>query len=253
MSSFNDFVQIIKRLRAPDGCPWDKEQTLETLTPHIIEEAYELVDAIQKQDYKALIGELGDVLLHVVMLSNIAEELGHFSVFNVVEYETEKMIRRHPHVFGDQSVNSVDEVWETWETIKSKESEDTILASVPKVLPGLMRAEKIQKKVSRHGFDWTDHKDVIEKVKEEIDEFSHERILKNEAKMTEEFGDLLFSLVNLGRKLGISSERALQMANQKFQDRFTQVERLVIAEGKQVRELSLAELNERWETVKEKG
>lgn len=252
LSEFNELIDVVKKLRSPEGCPWDREQTLESLTPHIIEEAYELVDAIQTGVTTDIQEELGDVLLHVVMLSNMAEEDGHFSLLNVIQTITEKMIRRHPHVFGDVEVNSVDEVWKNWEAIKKQEKSGSIFTSIPASLPALMQAEKIQKKASRVGFDWDDKVKPFEKVKEEVAEIGEVLAQPNPdiKELEEEIGDALFAIVNVARKWDIDPEAALRAGNTKFKRRFAEMETVADQNGTPMSQLSLDELNELWEQAK---
>ena len=252
MKSFDEFIEIIRRLRAPDGCPWDKEQTFKTLTPHIIEEAYEVVHAIQEDSYEDLKEELGDMLLHVVMLSNMAEEENIFSITDVIAHVSEKMINRHPHVFGDKTADTVDEVWKNWEEIKKQEKSGSPLNSIPKHFPALMQAEKIQKKVARIGFDWPNVNGTIEKLEEEIHEVKQELLAPNtdREKLEEEVGDMLFALVNILRKMKLNPEEALSKANQKFIKRFNTAFSLSENNNQYFSELSLDEMNQLWEQAK---
>ena len=246
---------IVKQLRAPDGCPWDKEQTFETLTPHVIEEAYELVDALTSDDKNELIEELGDVLLHVVMITIMAEEENLFLFSDVLSGICNKMIHRHPHVFGDKDVNSVDDVWAQWEHLKTKENDkkensQLTMDSIPKQLPGLAKANKIQKRASLLGFDWPDIQGTLDKVKEEINELEDALITKNKKITKEEAGDLLFAFTNTLRKLDIDPEEALQFANKKFQTRFNHMEHSLKKEKKEFTDESLVELTKRWNNAK---
>lgn len=250
MRKFQDFVEIIEILRGPNGCPWDREQTLESLKPYLLEEAYEVMEAMDDGGNN-LKGELGDLLLQIVFQSSISKEKNEFTVDDVIDSICEKMIRRHPHVFGDLSNDiTTDEVLVNWEEIKSKEKEHeerkSILDGIPKGLPALSRAEKIQKKVSKEGFDWNNIKDVLGKVKEEIIELEDEINLNNYEKMEEELGDLYFSIVNLSRHLKINSELALNKANKKFEKRFRYVEK-----NCNLKESSLEKMEELWKEAKE--
>jgi len=252
--AFDELITTIKKLRSPEGCPWDKEQTFESLTPFVIEEAYELVDAIHHQSFEHICNELGDVLLQVVLHSIIAEEQNRFTIIDVITQIREKMIRRHPHVFGDTQVNGVSDVWKNWEAIKKTEatSTDFALDSVPKSLPALFEATKLQKKASRLGFDWPDVKGPLEKVEEELSEMKaelHQTPISTEA-LKSEIGDLLFSIVNLCRKLSIQPEEALKQSNHKFRERFRFIETKAKETGKSVNELSLEQLDQYWETAK---
>lgn len=251
MGNFEKLIKIVKALRAPNGCPWDKEQTFKTLTPHIIEEAYELVDAIESDSFDHLKEELGDVLLHVVMLSNMAEEQSKFDIYDVAETVTKKMIHRHPHVFGNTTLKSVDDVWKNWEKIKQNENKNkSIMASIPNQLPALLHAYKIQKKASRLGFDWPDFEGPIEKIKEEIDELEAEIKVNNIEKIKNEAGDLLFSLVNILRKCDINPEEALQSTNKTFKSRFQKMEESAKKNKQHFSELPLDQKEQLWNQAK---
>lgn len=228
MKEFNEFVETIKKLRSPEGCPWDREQTMESLKPYLLEESYEVIDAMEKGG-EELKGELGDLLLQIVFQSIIAEEKKEFTIKDVVEKINEKMIRRHPHVFQDKNIaKNTEEVLVNWEKIKKEEKEHkdrkSILDGIPKSFPALLRAEKLQKKASKVGFDWKKVDDVKEKVVEEIEEFLMELEKNSREKMEEELGDLMFSLVNLARHLKINPEICLNKASDKFEKRFKYVE-----------------------------
>lgn len=251
-----ELLNIIKTLRSPNGCPWDKEQTFQSLTPYIIEEAYELVDAMeatQTGHYDNLKEELGDVLLHVVMLAAMAEENQAFDFSAVAKTISEKMIRRHPHVFSDTKVNSVDDVWKNWDAIKKTEHNQPLLASIPKHLPSLMRAYKIQKKAAKQGFDWPDTQGPFDKIQEEIQEIKAviASPIPNTDDLTEEMGDLLFSVVNLSRKLGIDPEKALTLCNEKFIKRFNYIEKSIQDENRDWADKTPEELDALWEKAKE--
>lgn len=251
MSSFEELIGIVKTLRGPNGCPWDKEQTLQSLTPYILEEAYELVDAIESGSVKDIQEELGDALLHVVMLSNIAEEQQAFNVYDVADHVSKKMIHRHPHVFGDTKVDNVDDVWKNWETLKKEEKDPNLsaMATIPNHLPALLQAHKIQKRASRLGFDWPDQEGAFDKLKEEIQEFLESQTNANKE---EEAGDLLFSLVNILRKENINPEEALRKCNKKFIHRFDHMEKSAKAQNKSFEKLSLEEKEALWENAKKK-
>lgn len=252
MSSFEDLIQTVKALRAPDGCPWDKEQTFKTLTPYILEEAYELVDAIENGTMDDIKEELGDALLHVVMLSNMAEETHHFSVYDVADYENKKMIHRHPHVFGDTQVESVDDVWKNWEALKKEEKSDSesIMDTIPKNLPALLQASKLQKRASRVGFDWPDMTGPFEKIREEIGELESAYEKQDRENLEEEAGDVLFAIVNVLRKLKINPEEALRHTNQKFISRFKHMETSCAESNTELNELSLDEQEALWKNAK---
>jgi MazG family protein len=253
VSSFEDLIQTVKALRAPDGCPWDKEQTFKTLTPYILEEAYELVDAIENGTIDDMKEELGDALLHVVMLSNMAEEGGHFSVYDVADYENKKMIHRHPHVFGDTKVDSVDDVWKNWEALKKEEKEDSdsIMDTIPKTLPALLQASKLQKRASRVGFDWPDMTGPFDKIREEIQELETAHTNNDRKNLEEEAGDVLFAIVNVLRKLKINPEEALRHTNEKFKSRFKHMESSCKDANTELNTLSLDEQEALWVQAKQ--
>ncbi len=244
--------EIVARLRAPDGCPWDIEQTHESLRGALLEETYELIDAIDNADDTNLREELGDLLLHVIMHAQMASERGAFEFDAVAAEICEKLIRRHPHVFGDQSAADSSEVLKQWEQIKREEKGDrtSILDGLPRALPALMRAQNAQKKAARAGFDWNEAAEVIAKIEEEIAEVRQAMIGASAAAVTEEIGDLLFSVVNLARKLGQDSEMTLNAATDKFVTRFRAVERAAAGSGKRVEDCSVEELNAYWDAEK---
>jgi len=251
VSSFEKLIEIVKTLRGPNGCPWDKEQTLKTLTPYILEEAYELVDAIENGSLSDVKEELGDALLHVVMLSDIAADENAFTVDDVADHVGKKMIHRHPHVFGDTKVSSVDDVWKNWETLKKQEKEPSLSAmdTIPKHLPALLQSHKIQKRAERLGFDWPDTAGALEKFQEEVAEYS--AALSDTAHKEEEAGDLLFALVNILRKDKINPEEALRKANQKFIARFRDMEKTAREQNQDFESLSLEEKEVLWQLAKQ--
>ncbi|MDD5201045.1 MAG: nucleoside triphosphate pyrophosphohydrolase [Terrimicrobiaceae bacterium] len=244
--------EIVSRLRAPDGCPWDREQTHSSLRGALLEETYELVDAIDLADDANLREELGDLLLHVVMHAQMAGERGAFEFDAVVAGICEKLIRRHPHVFGDQSAADSAEVLRQWEQIKRAEKAErtSVLDGMPRALPALMRAQTVQKKAARVGFDWAAAADVIAKIEEELAELRSALAGADEAAVTEETGDLLFSVVNLARKLGQDSEMTLNAATDKFIDRFKAVERAAAETNRRVEDCAAEELNAYWDAHK---
>ena len=242
------------RLRAPGGCPWDGEQTHETIKPYLIEEAYEVLEAIDSGDDGELCGELGDLLLQVVFHAEMASETDRFAIADVINAICEKMVRRHPHVFGDTEVSGAEEVLQNWSKIKAEErrhSEDrSALAGVPKAMPALLRAHRIGEKAGHAGFDWPDVKGVIAKVHEELAEVE-EAIAANETERIEaEIGDLLLATTSLARHLRIRSEDALGQATDRFSDRYRQMEVFLRAEGKDMSDLSDAEKDQLWERAK---
>ncbi|MFQ5569383.1 MAG: nucleoside triphosphate pyrophosphohydrolase [Rhodothermales bacterium] len=252
LEAYADFVAIVKQLRR--DCPWDREQTHESVKHLLIEEAYETVEAIDREDWHELKKELGDLLLHVVFHSVIAEKDGRFTLKDVIEAETEKLVRRHPHVFGDVTVNGVDEVLTNWEQIKLREGEKmSALEGVPGHLPALLRAYRIQEKAAGVGFDFPKKEGAWDKVEEEISEF---RALAESGaalvQVEEEFGDVLFGLVNYARFIGVNPENALRRTNDKFGRRFQHIERRLAEQGQAMAEVDLVELDRYWEEAKQR-
>ncbi len=255
MSELHRLVKLMARLRGPDGCPWDREQTHQSLKPYLIEEAYEALDAIDRNDDDGLRDELGDVLLQVVFHAQLAKEECRFTLEDVAASTTEKLIRRHPHVFGDASADTPGQVVETWEAIKSREKREkglspSILDGIPRQLPALLRARRVQERAARSGFDWTDTEEVVDKVREEIDEFLEAWRDADEKGMEEEFGDLLFALVNLARFLRVCPEEALRKTIGKFENRFSYIEQELGRQGKSAQSASLEEMDRLWEVSK---
>jgi len=247
---FRALVKILEILRAPEGCPWDRKQTHKSLVAHLLEETHEVVEAIDEEDPEALKGELGDLLMHIIFQAEISKEEGDFEVDDVLEGIIAKLIRRHPHVFGDTEVSGEEDIIKNWEQIKLEEGRDSVIDGVPKSLSALIRAHRLQQKASQVGFDWDDAKPVWEKVHEELDELK-EVIQSNEPeRIEEEFGDLLFSLVNLSRFLKVNPEDALRGTINKFITRFQEIERNVHEENLNMEEMTLAELDERWDAIK---
>lgn len=247
---------VVHRLRAPGGCPWDREQTHETLIPHVLEEAYEVVDAIRSGDPALICEELGDLLLQPVLHAEIASEAGTFDLDRMAHELTEKLIRRHPHVFGEASAETSAAVLSQWEAIKRVEKgvqQEGHLHGVGGGLPALMRAQKLQKKAARTGFDWPAAALVVAKIREETDELEAAVDGGRAAAVEEELGDLLFSVVNLARKLGVEAEAALAAANEKFVRRFHAVESRLAESGRALGEASLEEMDAAWEAVKQAG
>jgi MazG family protein len=259
---FQQLVEIMRTLRSPHGCAWDRQQTLKTLRPFVLQETYELLDALDRGDYAALEHELGDFLFEAVFLAQICEEEGRFSIADSIKSIADKLVRRHPHIFDPQGKASLTpkEVKQQWEEIKAKERTDagepekTVLSGVPRSMPSLLRAYELSTRAAQVGFDWPTTDDVIEKVEEEIREL-RDAVSATGARSPEaeeEFGDLLFSLVNVARKLGIEPEAALRVANDKFQRRFDDLERRVIADGHKFRDLNLDQLEARWQIAKQR-
>ena len=247
-AKFNELVEIVKRLRKE--CPWDREQTNDSIKAATIEEAYEVVETIDKKDYNELKKELGDLLLHVVFHTIIAEESDHFNIDDVIDAIREKLIRRHPHVFGDVTVSNAEEVKKNWEEIKMSEGRESILDGVPELLPALQRAHRLQEKVSKVGFDWEKKEDVWKKVIEEIEEMHASEKEGNYDRLESEIGDVLFAMVNYARFLGVNPENALRRTNTKFINRFGYVEEKVTATGKKLSESTLKEMDKYWEESK---
>ncbi|HBT20681.1 MAG TPA: nucleoside triphosphate pyrophosphohydrolase [Peptococcaceae bacterium] len=251
-TSFEGLVEILARLRGPDGCPWDKQQTHESLKRYLIEETYEVIEAIEENDVNKLKEELGDLLLQIVFHARVAEEQGKFNIFEVIEEIKEKLIRRHPHVFGNQVVKDASEVNINWEKIKRKEKRDGPFLDVPRSLPALLRAEKIQKKAAEVGFDWPDIKGVWDKIDEELGELKSAVSMGSFEQQVSELGDLLFSVVNLSRFLKIDPEEALSRTINKFIKRFNYVEKRLKEEGKKPEGTSLEKMDELWDESKKK-
>jgi tetrapyrrole methylase family protein/MazG family protein len=252
MSQFDRLVDIMKRLRGPNGCPWDKEQTPETLKPYLIEEAYEVIDAIDNKGDSDIAEELGDVLLQVVFHAQIATEENRFTIEDVAQAISDKLVRRHPHVFGDVKVETSDQVVQNWERIKLQEKEhpkeeESVLSGVPRHLPALLRALQMQKKAGRVGFDWEKTEEVVQKVEEELQELQN---AQTQEEKQEEFGDVLFSLVNLARFLKIDPEEALTQTIAKFQNRFAYIEAELKKKGQSPQGATLEEMDILWENAK---
>jgi MazG family protein len=253
-TTFAKLCEIVAKLRAPGGCPWDREQTHETLLPPLIEEAYEAAAAIRARDDVNLREELGDVILLAVMHAEIGKETHRFNIEEVLEEVTAKLIRRHPHVFAQSEVADAEGVVKQWEAIKHNEKNGSsaahYLASLPEGLPALMRAQKAQKKAARVNFDWSNLSDVVAKVDEELAETKEAIATADPAKIADELGDLLFAVVNLARKSGLDAEEVLQAATNKFVGRFTRVEDELRARGRKLGDANLEELDEIWNEIK---
>lgn len=249
VSPIDRLKQIVQRLRSPDGCPWDREQTHESLKPHVIEECYELIDAIDEKDDQGVEEELGDLLLQVVLHAQMASEEGRFDFDSVADVISEKLIRRHPHVFGDTKLATSDAVLKQWDAIKRREKTDraSALDGVPRGLPALAKAQKTQSKAARVGFDWADAEGALQKVEEEIKELHQAEISE---KLAEELGDLLFSVVNFARKSKLDAEELLQAATRKFSERFRKMEALAESRGLNFSSLTLSEMDKLWDEVK---
>jgi len=246
--SIEKFIKIVKRLRK--DCPWDREQTHTSIRHSLIEETYEVIEAIDQKDSDELKKELGDLLLHIVLHAVIAEEENSFTLKDVIDSITEKMIRRHPHVFGTTVVEDSHEVKRNWERIKMTEGRKSVVDGVPKEMPALLRALRIQEKASKVGFDWKKKRDVWKKVEEEMQELADAERAKNNAHIEEEYGDLLFSLVNYSRFIGVNPEFALKGSIEKFINRFYHIEEEIQRRGKRIGAVSMKEMDEIWDAKK---
>ena len=247
LQSFQKLLDIMDELRAK--CPWDSKQTFDTLRYLTIEETYELSDAIIDKKYTDIGKELGDLLLHIVFYAKIGEEQNLFNIENVIDGICQKLIRRHPHIFGEVQVNSADEVKENWEKIKLKEGNTSVLSGVPNSLPAMVKAYRIQEKVRGVGFDWENTEQVWEKVQEELAEFNAEKN-ENSEKMEDEFGDILFALINYARFVNINPEDALEKTNRKFIKRFNFIEQKAKEQGSSLSEMTLNEMDVLWQQSK---
>jgi MazG family protein len=259
---FIRLVGIMAALRAPGGCPWDREQTIDTLKPYVLEETYEVLEAIDRHDHAALREELGDFLFEAVFLAQLEAEAGHFTIGDSLRYVADKLVRRHPHVFaraeGEAPLESAGQVRVRWEEIKAQErggkanTPKTLLGGIPSALPSLLRAYQIGSRAASVGFDWAAAADVIAKMREEVDELAEvvQQPSPDAARAEEELGDLLFAIANLSRKLGLEPETALRKANEKFTARFEAMERAIAPTGRQMRDLTLDELEAEWQRAK---
>jgi len=249
---FENFIKIMAKLRSKNGCPWDKEQTHESLRQCLLEETYEVLESIDQGNWDDLKDELGDLLLQIVFHAQIASEEGEFQFSEVIDTITDKLIRRHPHVFGTVKIKTAEEQSIHWEKLKKLEGKSSVLDGVPKSLSALLRAQRIQQKASTVGFDWPTEEPVWDKIREEIEELKTASKEKNQINMEEEFGDILFSLVNVSRFIGINPEDALRKTTEKFIERFKKIEREFEVENKELNKASLEELDAVWEKVKSK-
>ena len=255
LSKFDALREIIAKLRAPDGCPWDRKQTHASLRESFLQECYEVLESLDEADARKLSEELGDLLLHILLQAQIADEAGEFKIEDVIKGINEKLIYRHPHVFGKTQVKNAEEVLYNWQELKRAEKtekgkNDSLLASVPKSLPALNYSQEIQYRAAQVGFDWEDDLGVIDKLAEEIGEF--QRAARKKEK-TEEIGDILFTMANIARRQGIELETALREANQKFYKRFNYMEAVCKKRGVKIGDLSFAEQNTLWDEAKKKA
>jgi MazG family protein len=250
-TNFLRLVNIMNELR--EKCPWDRKQTIHTLRSMTIEETYELADGIINEDWKNIKEELGDLLLHIVFYAKIAEEQSKFTLNEVIETICKKLIKRHPHIYGDVKVENEEDVKKNWEAIKISEGKNSVMDGVPPSLPAIVKATRIQEKAKQVGFEWHNKEDVWKKVKEEMNEL-HEAVAdKDEKKVEEEFGDVLFSLVNYARFLKVDAETALEKINKKFVHRFKKMEASAIAEGKNLNNMTLEEMDSIWNKIKKQN
>ena len=249
-----ELMGVVDRLRSEQGCPWDRQQTAQSLLPYLLEETYEVMESVTADDAEALREELGDLLLHVVFQGSLAAEAGRFTLGDSIRSVIQKLVRRHPHVFGDQTAANTAVVRQRWEAAKQREKGRTsILDGVPRTLPALNRARRLQEKASSVGFDWQQVDDVWAKVAEEIDELKEACSARDAAAMQEEFGDVLFSLVNLGRFLHLSAEDALRQATGKFEQRFRGIEQELGRRGRRIEDATLEEMDSIWNRLRQEG
>ncbi len=254
---FAELARVMARLRAPGGCPWDRTQTFETIKSYTLEETYEVMEAIDRQDWPGLAEELGDLLLQPVFFAEMAAEEGLFTISDSLDAINEKLVRRHPHVFGDAVAHTADDVKQRWDEIKKQEkpdsakaSLDSVLTSVPRNLPALMEAEKISKKAADVGFEWPDVSGVLDKLQEEAAELAEARHSGDQEHIQHEIGDVLFTLVNLARFLKVDPEQALRKTNARFRKRFAHMERAIGADGGSLREATLDRMEALWQDAK---
>ena len=251
--SFDDLVHLMTRLRGPEGCPWDRKQTLPDLKAYVIEEAYEVVDAIDRDDRAALLEEIGDFLLEAVFIAEITREEGTFDIYDSITAIHDKLVRRHPHVFGDVEANDAETVLVNWEKLKQAERQaenKSLLAGIPQSMPALLKASRLTEKAARVGFDWRRTDDVFDKIDEEVAELREAVASGDPANVQEEIGDLLFTVANIARKVNVNAEEALQAANRKFMSRFQSMEGAVRERGQNLDQLALEEMDELWDEAK---
>jgi len=251
--SFDDLVKLMTTLRGPEGCPWDREQSLPSLKPYVIEESYEVVDAIDRDDRAALLEEIGDFLLQAVFITEITREEGSFDIYDSITAIHDKLVRRHPHVFGDVEAKDAEQVLVNWEKLKRDERKSEnkgVLSGVPQALPALLRAERLTEKAARVGFDWERTEDVLLKLDEETRELREAIATGENDRIHDELGDLLFTIANIARKLNVHAEEALQSTNRKFTRRFESMETKVHASGRNLDQLTLEEMDALWDEAK---
>jgi tetrapyrrole methylase family protein / MazG family protein len=254
---FDRLVEIMARLRAPDGCPWDREQTFDTIKPYTLEETYEVLDAIDAGDWAGLAEELGDFMLQAVFYAQMAREAGHFDIGDALDAINEKLVRRHPHIFGDATARTAEDVKQRWDAIKAEEKRESgeapklLLEAVPRSLPALMEASQISSRAARAGFDWDSAEQVLEKLEEELHELAEARRTASQKEIEDELGDILFVLVNLARFMKVDPEQALRRSNAKFRRRFAHVEQSLRERGKALADSHIQEMEELWQQAKE--
>lgn len=258
MTEFDRLAEIVKILRSPEGCPWDREQNLYSLKSAMMEEAYELLDALDNKDIDNIKEELGDLLLHVVMHSQMAQEEGFFSLQDVISNINNKLIRRHPHVFADEKIVTASAVIERWEEVKaieqkSKPKPKSVLDKVPNNMSALQKSENLQKRAAKYGFDWDNINAVFNKLEEEFSELKTAYRNNDKENMTEELGDAIFVLVNIGKHMGVSADEALRKTNSKFKNRFAYIEKRLEQQGKDLQSSNLEEMNVLWNEAKKIG
>lgn len=251
--TFDDLVNLMTTLRGPDGCPWDRKQTLPDLKPFVIEEAYEVVDAIDRNDRAALLEEIGDLLLEAVFIAEITREEGSFDVYDSITAIHDKLVRRHPHVFSDVVAGDAEQVLVNWEKLKSEERKaenKSVLSGVPQSLPALLKASRLTEKAARVGFDWRRTEDVFAKLDEEIAELREAVASGDTSRIEDEMGDILFTIANVARKVNVNAEEALQSTNRKFMRRFESMEKQVHGRGQNLDQLALEEMDALWDDAK---
>jgi len=247
---FDELIEIVKTLRGPNGCEWDKAQTRDSLTPYLLEEAHELIDSISENNPSKIKEELGDVLLHIIFQAQIAAEAGEFTIADALQQINAKLIRRHPHVFGETKVENVNEIKKNWEEIKLKEGRQSLMDGLPKSLPALLQARRVQERAAQVGFDWSTIEPIWAKITEETRELQEAIATRKKDEIIAEFGDLLFTMVNLSRFLDIDPEEALRQTVTKFIRRFQIIETELAAAGKNIKDASLEELDKLWNQSK---
>jgi len=252
MNNFQKLVDIMTLLRSNDGCPWDKVQTSESIKPYLIEETYEVIEAIDEKDPVKMKEELGDLLLQVVFHAQIAKDRGEFDINDVIDKISDKMVSRHPHVFGDAKFETPEEVTKQWQDRKREEGKlkDSALEGVPKELPSLLRAHRLQSRAAKVGFDWAKVEDVFEKLDEELEEFKEALEKKDKKEIEDELGDIFFVLVNISRFVGVNAEEALRKTISKFISRFRYIEMTAADEGRQLSDMTLEEMDALWNEAK---